>query len=42
MNREDVKFTNLDEQELQKLNKMERALEDRKGKKVILLAYELD
>ncbi|KXS40396.1 MULTISPECIES: hypothetical protein [unclassified Candidatus Frackibacter] len=42
MSQKDVKFTDLNEHELQKLNKMERALGDRKGKKVILLAYEME
>jgi hypothetical protein len=42
MDMENVEFANLAESDLQKLNKMERALEDRNKKKVILLAYEVN
>ncbi|ADL12822.1 hypothetical protein [Acetohalobium arabaticum] len=40
MDMEEVRFAELDESQIQKLNKMEETLADRKDQKVILLAYE--
>lgn len=37
---EEVRFAELNESQIQKLNKMEETLADRKDQKVILLAYE--
>lgn len=40
MEREEVEFAKLNDSQLQKLNKMQETLADRKDEKIILLAYE--
>ena len=40
--REEVKFTELEQDELDQLNEIEENLSNKKDKEVVLLAYELD